>query len=227
MNYSSYLLIDYGLPLLGVLITALAQLFINRSYNKYRLVETKKKMTGAEVARAILDANGLNNVNVRKVSGKLTDHYDPKYKVIKLSREIYEGDSIASVSVAAHECGHAIQDKEGYFFLRLRSFIFPVVSLGTKFAYVVLVIGLLLETMNLITLGIALVGLGLLFQLVTLPTEINASKRAQNNLRECGYVDDIDGTKTMLVSAALTYVAGVLSSALEVIRLIKIFGDRD
>lgn len=131
------------------------------------------------------------------------------------------------MAIAAHECGHAIQDKEGYFFLRLRSFIFPVVSLGTKFAYVVLVIGLLLETMNLITLGIALVGLGLLFQLVTLPTEINASKRAQNNLRECGYVDDIDGTKTMLVSAALTYVAGVLSSALEVIRLIKIFGDRD
>ena len=87
MNYSSYLLIDYGLPLLGALITALAQLFINRSYNKYRLVETKKKMTGAEVARAILDANGLNNVNVRKVSGKLTDHYDPKYKVIKLSRD--------------------------------------------------------------------------------------------------------------------------------------------
>lgn len=218
---------DMLLILASLIITLGAQGYINSMYKKTKRIDTNIGMTGHDVARRILDNNGLRNVKIVESSGMLSDHYNPKNKTVNLSPEVFCKSSVAAVSVAAHECGHAIQDKEGYFFLRLRSFIFPVVSLGTKFAYVVLVIGLLLETMNLITLGIALVGLGLLFQLVTLPTEINASKRAQNNLRECGYVDDIDGTKTMLVSAALTYVAGVLSSALEVIRLIKIFGDRD
>ena len=148
--------------------------------------------------------NGLNDVYVVETSGTLSDHYDPRRKTVRLSNEVYNGSSVASMAIAAHECGHAIQDKEGYFFLRLRSFIFPVVSLGTKFAYVVLVIGLFLETMDLIALGIALVGLGLLFQLVTLPTEINASKRAQNNLRECGYVDDIDGISKEDFEASMT-----------------------
>ena len=217
---------DY-MYLLMLLIPMAAQIYISVTYGKYKKIKNSYDMTGYDVARKILDDNGLNDVYVVETTGTLSDHYDPRRKTVRLSNEVYNGSSVASMAIAAHECGHAIQDKEGYFFLRLRSFIFPVVSLGTKFAYVVLVIGLFLETMDLIALGIALVGLGLLFQLVTLPTEINASKRAQNNLRECGYVDDIDGTKTMLVSAALTYVAGVLSSALEVIRLIKIFGDRD
>lgn len=217
---------DY-MYLLMFLIPMAAQIYISVTYGKYKKIKNSYDMTGYDVARKILDDNGLNDVYIVQTTGTLSDHYDSRRKTVRLSNEVYNGSSVASMAIAAHECGHAIQDKEGYFFLRLRSFIFPIVSLGTKFAYVVLVIGLLLETMNLITLGIALVGLGLLFQLVTLPTEINASKRAQNNLIECGYVDDIDGTKTMLVSAALTYVAGVLSSALEVIRLIKIFGDRD
>ena len=217
---------DY-MYLLMLLIPMAAQIYISVTYGKYKKIKNSYDMTGYDVARKILDDNGLKDVYIVETSGTLSDHYDPKRKTVRLSNEVYNGSSVASMAIAAHECGHAIQDKEGYFFLRLRSFIFPVVSLGTKFAYVVLVIGLLLETMNLITLGIALVGLGLLFQLVTLPTEINASKRAQNNLQECGYGDDTDGTKKMLVSAALTYVAGVLSSALEVIRLIKIFGDRD
>ena len=217
---------DY-MYLLMLLIPMAAQIYISVTYGKYKKIKNSYDMTGYDVARKILDDNGLKDVYIVETSGTLSDHYDPIRKTVRLSNEVYNGSSVASMAIAAHECGHAIQDKEGYFFLRLRSFIFPVVSLGTKFAYVVLVIGLLLETMNLITLGIALVGLGLLFQLVTLPTEINASKRAQNNLKECGYGDDTDGTKKMLVSAALTYVAGVLSSALEVIRLIKIFGDRD
>lgn len=217
---------DY-MYLLMLLIPMAAQIYISVTYGKYKKIKNSSNVSGYDVARRILDDNGLNDIYVVETGGTLSDHYDPKRKTVRLSKEVYNGSSIASMAIAAHECGHAIQDKDGYFFLRLRSFIFPVVSLGTKFAYVVLVIGLLLETMNLITLGIALVGLGLLFQLVTLPTEINASKRAQENLKNLGYGDDTDGTRTMLVSAALTYVAGVLSSALEVIRLIKIFGDRD
>lgn len=217
---------DY-MYLLMLIIPLVAQIYISVTYGKYKRIGNLKRSTGYDVARKILDDNGLNDIYIVKTGGTLTDHYDPKRKTVRLSSEVYDGDSIAAIAIAAHECGHAIQDKEGYFFLRLRSFIYPVVSVGTRFAYVVLVVGLLLETMDLVSLGIVMVGLGLLFQLVTLPTEINASKRAQNNLKLCGYDDDIDGTRTMLISAALTYVAGVLSSALEVLRLIRIFGNRD
>ena len=227
MGYYFYDFLGYFLIIVASIITLLAEYYVRSNHGKYKKIISKNKMSGQEVARLILDRNGLDDVYVIEISGVLTDYYDSNRKVVKLSSEVFHGNSISSIAVASHEVCHAIQDKEGYFFLRLRSFIFPVVSLGTKFAYVVLFIGLLLETMNLITLGIALVGLGLLFQLVTLPTEINASKRAQVNLKNLGYGDDTDGTRTMLVSAALTYVAGVLSSALEVIRLIKLFGDRD
>ncbi|MGN1358393.1 MAG: zinc metallopeptidase [Bacilli bacterium] len=229
MNYNSYLLIDYGLPLLGVLITALAQLFINRSYNKYRLVETKKKMTGAETARAILDANGLTNIKINKVSGKLTDHYDPKKKTINLSREIYEGDSIASVSVAAHECGHAIQDKDNYTFLRIRASLVPIVNFSSKFGYIVVIIGLIFNIIGLAKFGIFLLLLILLFQLVTLPVEFNASSRAGSQLLSLNILSDYeqDDSKTMLKAAAFTYVASLMSTLLQILRLALIVIGRD
>ena len=229
MNYNSYLLIDYGLPLLGVLITALAQLFINRSYNKYRLVETKKKMTGAETARAILDANGLTNIKINKVSGKLTDHYDPKKKTINLSREIYEGDSIASVSVAAHECGHAIQDKDNYTFLRIRASLVPIVNFSSKFGYIVVIIGLIFNIIGLAKFGIFLLLLILLFQLVTLPVEFNASSRAGSQLLSLNILSDYeqDDSKTMLKAAAFTYVADLMSTLLQMLRLALIIFGRD
>lgn len=229
MNYNSYLLIDYGLPLLGVLITALAQLFINRSYNKYRLVETKKKMTGAETARAILDANGLTNIKINKVSGKLTDHYDPRNKTINLSREIYEGDSIASVSVAAHECGHAIQDKDNYTFLRIRASLVPIVNFSSKFGYIVVIIGLIFNIIGLAKFGIFLLLLILLFQLVTLPVEFNASSRAGSQLLSLNILSDYeqDDSKTMLKAAAFTYVASLMSTLLQILRLALIVIGRD
>lgn len=229
MNYNSYLLIDYGLPLLGVLITALAQLFINRSYNKYRLVETKKKMTGAKTARAILDANGLTNIKINKVSGKLTDHYDPKKKTINLSREIYEGDSIASVSVAAHECGHAIQDKDNYTFLRIRASLVPIVNFSSKFGYIVVIIGLIFNIIGLAKFGIFLLLLILLFQLVTLPVEFNASSRAGSQLLSLNILSDYeqDDSKTMLKAAAFTYVASLMSTLLQILRLALIVIGRD
>lgn len=221
---------NIGLYFLALIIPMIAQIYVNSNYKKYKRINNDKKMTGFEVARMILDKNGLNDLYIVETKGNLTDHYDPKRKTVKLSSEVFHGESIAAMAVASHECGHAIQDKEGYFFMRIRSFIFPIVNLGTKFAYVVLVIGLVANIMNLIWLGIILVGLGLLFQLVTLPVEFDASRRALKELETNIVVpnEDIDGTKSMLNAAAMTYVAGVLSSAIEILRLILIFtNDRD
>lgn len=221
---------NIGLYFLALIIPLIAQIYVSSNYKKYSNIKNDKKLTGFDVARKILDKNGLNDLYIVETKGNLTDHYDPKRKTVKLSSEVFHGESIASMAVAAHECGHAIQDKEGYFFMRVRSFIFPIVSLGTRFAYVVLLIGLLANMMNLIWLGILLVGLGLVFQLVTLPVEFDASKRALTELENNIVVpsNDISGTKSMLNAAAMTYVAGVLSSALEILRLILIFtSDRD
>lgn len=218
------------LYLIAILIPLMAQIYVSTSYSKFRVVKNGKGLTGLDTAKKILEANGLGDLYVVETKGKMTDHYDPTRKTVRLSSEVYHGDSIASLAVAAHECGHAIQDKDGYFFMKFRSFIFPVVNLGTTFAYVLLVIGAILEIYNLIMLAIALYGLGLFFQLVTLPVEIDASKRALNNLNELGLTDntDVSGASKMLRAAAYTYVAGVLSSALEIIRLLAIFGkDRD
>ncbi len=220
---------NFGLYLLALIIPLIAQIYINVCHDKYRKIENKKKLTGFEVARKILDSNGLKDIYVVETRGNLTDHYDPRRKTVKLSSDVFHGDSVASMAVAAHECGHAIQDKEGYLFMKIRSFIFPIVSFGTKIAYIVLFIGLIADIMDLVWAGILLVGLGLVFQLITLPVEINASKRAMVELEnKIGALDnDLDGTKSMLTAAALTYVAGVLSSALEILRLILIFRDRD
>lgn len=220
---------NFGLYLLALIIPLIAQIYINICHDKYRRIENKNKLTGFDVARKILDSNGLKDIYVVETKGNLTDHYDSRRKTVKLSSEVFHGDSIVSMAVAAHECGHAIQDKEGYFFMRIRSFIFPIVSFGTKIAYVILLIGLIADMMNLVWVGILLVGLGLLFQLVTLPVEINASRRALIELEnKIGALnEDLSGTKSMLTAAAMTYVAGVLSSALEILRLILIFKDRD
>ena len=216
---------NMGLYFLALIIPMIAQIYVTSNYNKFKRINNDKKMTGFDVARMILDKNGLNNMYIVETKGNLTDHYDPKRKTIKLSSEVFHGSSIAAMAVAAHEVGHALQDKEGYFFMKVRSFIFPIVNLGTKFAYIVLVIGLIANIMNLIWAGILLVGLGLLFQLVTLPVEFDASKRALKELETNIVVPNVDikGTKSMLTAAAMTYVAGVLSSALEMIRLILIF----
>ena len=216
---------NMGLYFLALIIPMIAQIYVTSNYNKYKRINNDKKMTGFDVARMILDKYGLNNMYVVETKRNLTDHYDPKRKTIKLSSEVFHGSSIAAMSVAAHEVGHALQDKDGYFFMKVRSFIFPIVNLGTKFAYVVLIIGLIANMMNLIWTGILLVGLGLLFQLVTLPVELDASKRALKELETNIVVPsaDIKGTKSMLTAAAMTYVAGVLSSALEILRLVLIF----
>lgn len=210
-------------------LPALAQLFVTTNYKKYRNIENSKKLTGYDTAREILDQNGLKDMIIVETSGTLTDHYDPSRKVVRLSTEIYHGTTIAACAVAAHECGHALQDKEGYVYMRFRSLIFPVVRIATSLSYVILFIGLLLEALNLIYLGIAFVGAGLVFQIVTLPVEINASKRAQEQLVKHNLLvkGEENGIRKMLIAAASTYVAGVLASAAQLLRLILIFGRRN
>jgi len=216
------------LYLLAFIIPLIAQIYVSATYKKNSKKDNAFGLTGYDVARKILDKNELNDLYVVETKGTMTDHYDPTRKTVKLSTDVYHGKSVASLAIAAHECGHAIQDKEGYLFLRIRSFIYPIVNLGTRLAYIILLLGLILEYMDLIMVGIVLVGLGLVFQIITLPVEINASKRAAKEIDQAnlGNKKDQAGVKEMLTSAALTYLAGVLSSALYVLRLLLIFTDR-
>lgn len=215
--------------LLMLIIPIIANVNINSTYSKYKKKQNVAGKTGYDVAREILDRNGLGDIYVVETRGNLTDCYDSSRKTVKLSTDIYHGDSIAAISVAAHECGHAVQDKEGYSWMRIRSAIFPVVSIGTNLAYLILLGGLLFQLLDLIYIAIVLTGLGLLFQLVTLPVEFDASNRAKVFLKEYGVVDNSEeqGVSKMLGSAAMTYVAGVVSAALEMLYLIMRFTDRN
>lgn len=222
MNDFSYTTLYYGLPILGLIITSIAQLFIKTNYAKYKKVATKSHKRGCDVAREILDKHGLRNVLVEEVSGELTDHYDPTKKVVRLSSDIYSGTSIASVSVAAHECGHAIQDKVGYTPMRVRASLVPVVNFSTRFGYIVITIGIILGAMKLAIIGITLLLGMLLFQLVTLPVEFDASRRGKKELSELNILNKNEGqgASTMLRAAAFTYVASVLSTILEILRYV-------
>ena len=217
------------LIILIISLPLISQLYISVTYKKTSNIEFRSDTTGYDVARNILDKNGLNNILVVETNGTLTDHYDPTRKVIKLSKDIYHGNSVASASVAAHEVGHAIQDKEGYTFLRIRHAIFPVVSFLDRISYIVIFLGFLLEYMNLVYFGIFAVGAGVLFQIITLPVEINASKRAIKELNELNRTTDRTEvlSKNMLTAAALTYVASTLAEILQLIRLIGIVKDND
>lgn len=211
-----------------IALPALAQLYISITYKKYKEIKNSKQLSGFEVARKVLDANGLNDIDIVTTSGELTDHYDPRRKVVRLSDDIFNGTSIASLAVAAHECGHAVQDDRGYVLMRLRSILVPVVNIGTSLSYYIILIGFIFQILNLIYIGIALTGLGLLFQLVTLPVEIDASRRAGVNIRELGIAGpgDSSGARSVLTAAAMTYLAGVLASALQVARLLLIVMNR-
>lgn len=217
------------LIILIISLPLISQLYITVTYKKTSNIEFRSDTTGYDVARNILDKNGLNNIPVVETNGTLTDHYDPTRKVIKLSKDIYHGNSVASASVAAHEVGHAIQDKEGYTFLKIRHAIFPVVSFLDRISYIVIFLGFLLEYMNLVYFGIFAVGAGVLFQIITLPVEINASKRAIKELKSLNLTTDRTEnlSKNMLTAAALTYVASTLAEILQLIRLIGIIKDND
>ena len=182
-----------------------------------------------EVARKLLDKHGLKDIKVEQVSGYLSDHYDPKARVIRLSETIFSKASVASVAVACHECGHAIQDKNKFVFLRIRSSLVPVVNLCTYAGYIAIILGGILSMMGLIWAGIIAEMVILLFQLITLPVEFDASKRGIKEVKEEGFLDEkeLKGGKTMLTSAAITYVASVATAIIQVLRLVLIYGRRN
>ena len=220
---------DLILFLIIIIVPLVADIFVRINYGVYSKKINNCGLNGGDVARKILEKNGLSNIYVVETNGYLTDHYDPNRKVIRLSHNVYQSDSVASIAIAAHECGHALQDKEGYFFLRLRSFIYPIVNIATSISYYIILVGFLFEALNLVYIGIALTALGLLFQIITLPVEFNASKRAGKEIDtlKLANKDEKSGVKKVLVSAALTYVAGVLASAIQIFRLILMSKDRD
>lgn len=220
---------DLILAIIVILIPLIAQIVVSSNYQKYKRVKNTKELTGYDVAREILDENGLGDIYIVETRGELTDHYDPTKRVVRLSSDIYHGKTIAAMSVAAHECGHAIQDKEGYTFMRIRSAIFPIVNVATSISYWIILLGFLFELLDLIYIGIALTCLGLLFQIVTLPVEFDASKRAGVFIKEYNLAteDESKGVKKMLGAAAMTYVAGVLASALQILRLILLTRNND
>ncbi len=219
----------YLLTIIAFLLTITAQIFVNSSYSKTRKIKNKNNLTGEQVARTILDKNGLRNVQIEEVGTTLGDHYDPRSKTIRLSSDIYHNTSIASASVAAHECGHAIQDKENYTFLRIRHALIPLVSFSSYAGYIAIVIGCIFSSMNLIWLGILMEIVILLFQLITLPVEFNASSRALKNIEELNILEksELKYSRKMLKAAAMTYVASVAAAVLEILRLLLIFGRRD
>ena len=220
---------DLILVIIVILIPLIAQIGVSSNYQKYKRVKNTKELTGYDVARKILDENGLGDIYIVETRGELTDHYDPTKKVVRLSSDIYHGKTVAAMSVASHECGHAIQDKDGYTFMRIRSAIFPIVNVATSISYWIILLGFLFELLDLIYIGIALTCLGLLFQIVTLPVEFDASKRAGVFLKEYNLAteDESKGVKKMLGAAAMTYVAGGLASALQILRLILVARNND
>ena len=212
-----------------LIIPIYASIKVNLSYKKYVKIDNEKKLTGFDVARRILDENNLGEIYVVETKGTMSDHYDPGRKTVRLSTDVYHGTSISSLAIAAHECGHAIQDKEGYTWFKIRSMIFPIINIGQKIAYVVMIIGLFLSYMNYVYAAIGFTFLGLLFELVTLPVEFDASKRAKKIVLSDGMISDNEktGVDAVLNSTAFTYVAAVISSMLEMLYLLMQLNDRD
>ena len=219
----------YLLLVIGMVLSLLASAKVKSTFSVYSRVRSASGLTGADAARRILRMSGITDVTVVPISGSLTDHYDPGSKKLALSQDVYDKTSVAAIGVAAHECGHAIQDKESYTFLKIRSAIYPVVNVATSISYYIILIGFLMQAFQLIYLGIALTCCGLLFQVVTLPVEFDASRRALEKLQDYKIVDNSEfaGAKEVLTAAALTYVAGVLASMLQIFRLILAAKDRE
>lgn len=227
--YGYYFDPTYILIIIAAIISLIAQWRVNSAFSKYSRVASMSGMTGAQAARMILQSNGINDVSVQRISGKLTDHYNPSTKVLNLSESVYGSTSVAAIGVAAHECGHAIQHARGYFPLSLRTALVPVANIGSQLSWVFIIVGAILSfNQTLITIGIIMFSAAVLFQLVTLPVEFNASARALEQLESNGilYRDEVSQTRKVLSAAALTYVAAAATAILQLLRLIILFGGR-
>lgn len=212
----------------GLLLGLWAQMRVSSAFKKYSAVHAHNGMSAEEVARSMLNRSGCEEVSVRTVSGNLTDHYDPRNNTLRLSDGVYGSTSVAAIGVAAHECGHAMQQHEDYAPLKLRSALVPVVNLGSNLYFPIFLLGLVFSWEPLLYVGIACFALTLVFALVTLPVEFNASGRALSVLEEQGYLsrDEMDGARAVLNAAAMTYVAAAISSLLQLVRLLIIARDR-
>lgn len=218
----------WWLIIVGMLLSLAASGNVSATYRKYSKIENARGMTASEVADRILKGARISDVRIERIDGELTDHYDPKNKVVRLSEGVYYSTSVAAIGVAAHECGHVLQHYNGYLPIRVRNAIVPVVNFGSNLSWPLILLGVLFGLTRLVDIGIILFTLVLLFQIVTLPVEFNASKRAIGVIRDTGilYGDEITGAKKVLNAAALTYVAGVIATALQVLRLFLLFGRR-
>lgn len=217
----------------ALILAMAAQGKVSSTFNKYSRVQSHIGITGAEAARRIMEQNGIYDVSIERVSGNLTDHYDPSRKVLRLSDSVYSSSSIAAIGVAAHETGHAIQHARNYAPLSLRSLMVPLANIGSRLSMPLILIGLLFSFASsmgnmLITLGIIFFGLSVVFTIITLPVEFNASRRAIACLDESRilYSDEIDGAKKVLSAAAMTYVASTVVALANLLRLIVVFGNR-
>lgn len=233
MMYPMYYSLDptYLLVIAGVLICLAASARMRSTFNKYSRVRSRSGLTGMQAAQEILRRAGIYDVRVERVAGNLTDHYDPRSKVLRLSDSTYHSTSLAAVGVAAHECGHAMQHAQGYAPLKIRGSLVPLANMGSTLAWPLIIIGLIFTGRSsemFLNLGILAFSLAVLFQIVTLPVEFNASNRAIRILASSGimYEDELRGAKKVLGAAALTYVAGAASSILQLLRIILIAGNR-
>lgn len=218
----------YILILIGAVISMIASAKVKSTYAKYGKVMSRSGLTGTDAARTILDNAGLRHIRIERISGDLTDHYSPKEQVLRLSDTTYNSKSIAAIGVAAHECGHAIQHADHYSPLTIRNSIVPVVNIGSKLSWPMIFLGLLFGFTGFLKLGIIFFSFSLIFQIITLPVEFNASSRALRILDDSGmlYGEEITGAKKVLSAAAMTYVAAVIASLLSLLRLIILFGGR-
>ena len=228
--YGYYFDGTYILIIIGAIITLIASSKMNSTFRRYSRVRCHCGLTGSQAAERILNQAGIYDVSVERVSGSLTDHYDPKSKVLRLSDATYGSDSISAIGVAAHECGHAIQHQKGYVPLTIRGALVPIVNIGSNISWVLIIAGVFMSmNQTLIHVGIILFSLAVLFQLVTLPVEFNASSRALRVLGNTGimYEDEVHQARKVLSAAALTYVAGAAAALLSLLRLILLFGGND
>ncbi|MGM9638327.1 MAG: zinc metallopeptidase [Butyricicoccaceae bacterium] len=212
----------------AILFSMIAQAKVNSAFNRYSGVRTRRGITGADAARAVLQINGISDVRIERVSGNLTDHYDPRTNVIRLSESVYDADSIAAVGVAAHEAGHAVQYAYGYFPIRVRSAIVPVTQFGSSLSMPLIFAGLIFNAAALIKIGLLFFFFAVVFQLVTLPVEFNASNRAIDAIAATRILteDELPGAQKTLSAAALTYVAALLVALAQFLRLLLLFGGR-
>lgn len=231
-RYYGYYYYDptYMLIIISALISLFAQFLVNSRFSKYSRVRSRSGMTGAQAAERILQSQGIYDVAIQRVSGKLTDHYDPRNKTLNLSDAVYASTSVAAVGVAAHECGHAIQHARGYAPLSFRSALVPVANIGSQLSWLFIILGIFFGgSHTLIMIGILMFSAAVLFQLVTLPVEFNASGRALKLLSETGILqkDEVSDTRKVLSAAALTYVAAAATAVLQLLRLLRMFGGND